>query len=94
MVGYNIPLGSMFSFWPKAGIGISHYDSGDGGHSDWWFLDIDASFVWHPIRHFALAAGPGFSFNLTGNAWTDGNPGTNFYQNEFRWLTLHMIGWF
>jgi hypothetical protein len=78
-VGYIVPLGRLFAFWPRAGFAyysVSTKTSGfnNAGNvtsttiSDSVFsLDLDPQFVWTPIRHFFINFGPLVNIPLTGS---------------------------
>jgi hypothetical protein len=73
-IGYIIPIGNVFAFWPRGGFGL-YYESQktDNGiinnnvpryrtQSDTvWSIDLDPQFVITPVPHF------GFNFGLLAN---------------------------
>ncbi len=96
-VGYDIPLSSLFSFWPRGGIGFQTSSFSGGGGADTsntlWYFFIDAPFLVHPIEHFFIGAGPGVTVSLShtvknGNVSVDGNS-----YLDFRLLTAVIGGY-
>jgi hypothetical protein len=69
-VGYDIPLGPMFSLFAKLGVALDHYslDPGAGPTSSvtLFSLFIDAPFLFHPVPHFFIGLGPNLFVNLAG----------------------------
>jgi len=69
-VGYVIPLGDLFAFWPRAGIAYYSVSTsipsvGQNNapvtttNSDTVFsLDLDPQFAWVPVQHFFVHFGP------------------------------------
>ena len=60
-VGYNIPLGTRLSIWPRLGLGLVH-ESNDSGAFDssgtFFNVIIDAPLLYHPADHFFVGVGP------------------------------------
>jgi hypothetical protein len=69
-VGFNIPLGAMFSFYPRAGFDFQHVGvSIEGGGSDSYnllSLFLFAPFLWHPVPHFYIGLGPFMDGGIAG----------------------------
>ena len=81
-VGYVLPLGRTFGFWPRAGVAFysisakANITNGNGnGNNDItrtttysaWSLDLDPQFVWVPLQHFFAHFGPLLNIPLTGS---------------------------
>jgi hypothetical protein len=68
-IGYNIPLGSKASIWPRIGAGYyySSYSSTPGYPSTTGYSFTFSAFVpflFHPVPHFFIGGGPTFSTDL------------------------------
>jgi hypothetical protein len=63
--GFNQPLTERFSFWPTAGI-IGSYQTGNGSSNSTAQLVVLAPFLYHPVQHFFLGAGPFLSYLVKG----------------------------
>lgn len=63
--GFNQPLTDRFSFWPTAGI-IGTYQTGNGSSSSQAQLVVLAPFLYHPVQHFFLGAGPFLTYLVKG----------------------------
>lgn len=63
--GYNIPLNSSVSVWPKLGLAVAHSD-GFLGFGERTFLEVSLSapFLVHLAPHFFFGAGPGLVTQL------------------------------
>lgn len=62
-VGYNLVLSSAVTLWVRAGIGYERASVGElSGYAIPFFLN--APFLWHPVSHFFIGAGPFFSTDL------------------------------
>ena len=68
-VGYNIPLGSSASIWPRVALGYVHASISTGvpavsvsGYSI--VLEAFAPFLFHPVPHFFIGGGPIVSTEL------------------------------
>jgi hypothetical protein len=68
-VGYNIPLGSLASIWPRVALGYVHASISTGvpsvsvsGYSI--VLEAFAPFLFHPVPHFFIGGGPIVSTEL------------------------------
>jgi hypothetical protein len=82
-VGYVIPLGSVFAFWPRAGFAYYSVSTktpnlGPGNNlitvtdSDSVLsLDLDPQFVWAPVQHFFINFGPLVNIPITGSRSTE-----------------------
>jgi hypothetical protein len=82
-VGYVIPLGSVFAFWPRAGLAYYSVSTKTPGiapgnlettvtDSDSVFsLDLDPQFVWVPVQHFFIHFGPLVNIPITGSRSTE-----------------------
>jgi hypothetical protein len=69
-VGYALRLGGSFSFWPRANVDFQHTSlltlgtAPDGGiesgeiSSDGVAIGVFAPFLFHPVPHFFVGAGP------------------------------------
>jgi hypothetical protein len=60
-VGYSLPLGDKFSFWPQGGIGVG-FANRPGGTDAIVPIDISLPFYFHPVNSFFLGLGPGMTF--------------------------------
>jgi hypothetical protein len=70
-------------FWGRVGPTFQYLTSspgGNGGGSDAWALALsfEAFFVWSPVDHFGLLAGPTVDAGLTGHQSPSAGPGTDF----------------
>jgi hypothetical protein len=77
-VGYVIPLGRNFAFWPRAGLAFYSVSTKtttanqnqtvttDTVTDTVWSLDLDPQFVWVPIQHFFFHFGPILNIPFTG----------------------------
>jgi hypothetical protein len=77
-IGYNIPIGDLLSFWPKAGLLFSATSlAGVNGNA----LDVTfyAPLLLHLAPHFFVGLGPGVQTDLTASESQNGqsihNPG-------------------
>jgi hypothetical protein len=108
-VGYVIPLGHVFAFWPRAGFAYYSVSTktdtfAQNGtvvvtttDSDSVFsLDLDPQFVWTPIQHFFINFGPIMNVPLSGSRET--SAGVNTFKNDLSvlhvGLTAGLGGWF
>jgi hypothetical protein len=69
-VGYVLPIGHNFAFWPRAGFAFYSVSTKtttanqnlttttDTTTDTVWSLDLDPQFVWVPIQHFFFHFGP------------------------------------
>lgn len=60
-VGYNINIGSAASLWIRLSLTYSHLSYADTNRngSGWAIpLELYAPFLWHPVPHFFIGAGP------------------------------------
>jgi hypothetical protein len=68
-VGYDIPLGDTWSFWPRVSLSFTttSFSSASGGSSNNDLsLGIFTPFLVHPAEHFFFGLGPGFTGVLAG----------------------------
>ncbi|HVW24719.1 MAG TPA: hypothetical protein VHC69_05085 [Polyangiaceae bacterium] len=65
-VGYDIPLSSFFSIWPKVGLSFSSV-TGPGPDANNLALNLFVPLMLHPAPHFFLGFGPALDVDLTGN---------------------------
>jgi hypothetical protein len=88
-VGYDFPLGELFSFWPKAGLGLATHSQSDGPTANRLFVHAFAPFLVHPAPHFFLGLGPRAERDLS-SKWDgrDANRGTDIG------ITSVVGGWF
>jgi hypothetical protein len=68
-IGYNFALGSKASIWPRLAAGYlgTSFDAGDGSASTSGYRFTFRAFVpflFHPVPHFFIGAGPTFSTDL------------------------------
>jgi hypothetical protein len=70
-VGYILPLGDIFYFWPR--LGLSYYglssESQTGGGTDSWHgfaINIEPAFVLAPVPHFGISLMPVADIPLSG----------------------------
>lgn len=77
-VGYVIPFGEVFAFWPRAGFGFysvrqSTEDEDNNGRTRFttrdtiFSLDLDPQFAIVPIEHFFFHVGPILNIPLSGS---------------------------
>lgn len=59
--GYNIPITSLVSFWPRVGIGFEHYSVDNGPSGGRTTIGLNAPFLFHLVSHAFLGVGPFFS---------------------------------
>jgi hypothetical protein len=97
-VGYNIPLSSLFSIWPRGGIGLQTASFSGGGAADSsntvWFFFADVPFLLHPVEHFFIGAGPGVTFSLSHSVKQAGVSRDGDTLTDFRLLSFVMGGYF
>jgi hypothetical protein len=73
-VGYNVPLTSRLSVWPKVGVSASYtsvdFDDGAEDDEDDTSLQVNlfAPLMFHPVQHFFLGFGPALDADVTGDA--------------------------
>jgi hypothetical protein len=76
-VGYILPLGEMFAFWPRAGLGFYSVSSSTDRNPDdrvppekdsdtLVSLDLDPQFALVPFEHFFIHAGPILNIPIAG----------------------------
>lgn len=98
-VGYVLPLGNTFGFWPRAGfafysISSKSEDNANNGNktiitnaTSVLSLDLDPQFVWVPLQHFFAHFGPILNVPLTGSRSTESEPAnggtTDTTKNDF-----------
>ncbi len=82
-VGYVLPLGHVFGFWPRAGLAFYSISqkqdrvAGNGNKStisdtdSIWSLDLDPQFVWVPLQHFFMHFGPLLNIPFAGSRSTE-----------------------
>lgn len=108
-MGYGIPISSWLTFWPR--LGLSYYNfhtsqtMGNGAERDNTFsgmsLNVDPVFVFIPVQHFAITAGPYLDMPLSGstssevtqNGMTMSGPEVSSKYTEFG-LKLGLLGAF
>jgi len=78
-IGYILPLGNNFAFWPRAGFAFysvstrfsavtqGNVDVTTTNNDSLLSLDLDPQFVWTPIPHFFFNFGPIVNVPLTGS---------------------------
>lgn len=77
-VGYVLPLGHYFAFWPRVGFAFYSVSTKEDGvinnvgtttttTDTVLAIDLDPQFVWVPIPHFFIHAGPIMNIPLTGS---------------------------
>jgi hypothetical protein len=88
-VGYVIPLGSTFAFWPRAGfafysvstktngVGQNNVETTTTVNDSLLSLDLDPQFAWAPIPHFFFHFGPIVNVPLSGSRSIENTVGTN-----------------
>jgi hypothetical protein len=107
-VGYVLPLGHTFGFWPRAGFAFYSISSKDTNTANngtvtttttgvsVWSLDLDPQFVWVPLQHFFAHFGPILNIPLTGSRSVEVNSTT--VSNDFSMfhfgLSAGLGGWF
>ena len=107
-VGYVLPLGHVFAFWPRAGVAfysvstrtpiVNGPNNASQTVSDTVFsLDLDPQFVWTPVQHFFINFGPLLNIPLTGSRSTEGPTGATAEQDLSVFhvgLSAGLGGWF
>jgi hypothetical protein len=95
-VGYLLNLSDLFSFWPRAGVGIYSQSStskevNNNGvevkttdTTTAFSLDLDPQFVIHPVPHFGFSFGPLINIPLSGKVETETETGptSNTVKND------------
>ena len=96
-VGYVLPLGQTFGFWPRAGLAFYSISqkqdtvSKNGNVTttttdtdSTWSLDLDPQFVWVPLQHFFAHFGPLLNIPFAGSRSTETVVGgtTNTTKND------------
>ena len=75
-VGYNIPLASSFSVWPRAGLSFAHTSRsidaigpvpGQSISNDGLGLNLYIPVMFHAAKHFFFGVGPALDVDLTGD---------------------------
>ncbi len=78
-IGYVLPLGNNFAFWPRAGFAFysvstkfqtvtqGNVEVTTTNNDSLLSLDLDPQFVWTPIAHFFFNFGPIVNVPLTGS---------------------------
>jgi hypothetical protein len=71
--GYMVPLGSMFSLFPRAGIYYQHVTTSNtvgtmttSGSYNLFSFFVFAPFNFHPVPHFFVGLGPHFTADFAG----------------------------
>jgi hypothetical protein len=80
-------------FWGRVGPTFQYVNASNGGNNggseDWALaLSFEAFFVWSPVDHFGLLAGPTVDAGLTGHA-SQNNPGGQSQGSDFGY---HAVG--
>lgn len=69
-VGYDVPLGDMFSVYPVAGFGFSHASvsgsTGGSASANYLSLFLFVPFLFHPVPHFFIGLGPSIEGEVAG----------------------------
>ncbi len=68
--GFNQALTGKFTFWPTAGV-YGAYHTGNGTSSSSAAAEIYAPFLFHPVQHFFLGAGPFLGYQFHGGSFTE-----------------------
>ena len=101
-LGYVFPLGKSFAFWPRAGfafysISSAREETSLEGHTttasqtDTLFsLDFDPQFVWSPLAHVLVHAGPIANVPLAGSHETAFEQGTNKKERSDDMTVFHL----
>jgi hypothetical protein len=77
-VGYILPIGHVFAFWPRAGFAlysVSTKQTNRQGNNDVsstdtstvWSFDLDPQFAWVPVEHFFVHFGPLLNIPFAGS---------------------------
>lgn len=69
-IGYNIPITSVVSFWPKAYFGYTTATASSGNQSastNQTAVGLYAPFMFHLVPHFFLGLGPNVSTQISNN---------------------------
>lgn len=100
-IGYDIPLGRHFSFWPRGGFGYLHTGysepapAGPGTidtSESFWLVFVDAIFNWHPTQSFFIGAGPGFTTTVSHSVSSGGVSLSQPSATTFRFLAFTIGG--
>ncbi len=68
--GFNQSIGKKLTFWPTAGVYGSFADN-SGSTSTTATAEVYAPFLYHPVDHFFLGAGPFLGFQFHGGDFTE-----------------------
>lgn len=104
-VGYDIPLGRHFSFWPRGGMTIVHVNEAtrvgnnnvftevsDSATPIW--LNLEPMFVIHPTEHFGIPLGPVVDIPLAGTYTRENNGRVERQVKPFHvGITVGILGW-
>lgn len=73
-VGYNFPVGDMWSVWPRAGVSLAvtsaDNDPGPAAEDTTFALNLFVPIIAHPTPHFFIGLGPFLDTDLSGDART------------------------
>jgi hypothetical protein len=72
--GFNLPLGPMFTFYPRLGLRFTHVTRSLGSMSagdTFVGMFVYAPFLFHPVPHFYVGFGPSFSGDFAGGERQD-----------------------
>ena len=91
-VGYDLPLGDLLSFWPKAGLAfdVSSLAGVNGNAID---VIVYAPLLLHLAPHFFVGLGPGLQSDLTASASQNGQSLTNPPKTTSYGLYFTIGGW-
>jgi hypothetical protein len=91
-VGYDLPLGDLLSFWPKAGLlfGVTSLAGVNGNALD---VVVYAPLLLHLAPHFFVGLGPGVQTDLTVSASQNGQSVQNPQKTTSYGLYFTIGGW-
>lgn len=69
--GYNLAIANLITFWPQAGLYLSHYSAGSDSDTS-TSLGVFAPFLYHVVPHLFVGLGPFFDQPLGDGSATFG----------------------
>jgi hypothetical protein len=107
-VGYVLPLGHVFAFWPRAGFAFYSVSTktplfNNGNNTSQTVgdtvlsIDLDPQFVWTPVHHFFINFGPLMNIPVGGSRTTENGTGGKVEQDLSVFhvgLSAGLGGWF
>lgn len=96
-IGWDFPLGSAFSIWPRVGASFA-YESQASSTTAIVSASLDAQILWHATRSFFVGVGPGITHDFFAPATsTDASTGISTsgeaaHQTRVRYLAFTIGG--